>query len=266
MIPEPSSNATCPTISRREIVNGILYILRTGASWRQMPHDLPNGKTVHYYFRLWSKQGIWKQAVDALRSQARRELGREEEPSAAIIDSQSIKTGPVRGSERGFDQGKKIWGRKRVLLVDTQGFLLAVLVLAANVGEREAAVLLLQDLIGCFPRIRHLFADQGYTGPLLDWIKAHLGWETEILIRSKNKPPVNWEWEAVLIDGQVVPRPRRQGRGFELQPQRWKIERTFGWLIRFRRLARDYESLTESSEAFIQIAAIRLLLKRLTPF
>ena len=109
-IPEPSPDATCPTISRREIVNGILYILRTGASWRQMPHDLPNGKTVHYYFRLWSKQGIWKQAMDALRPQVRRNLGREEEPSAAILDSQSIKTGPVRGGARGFDGGKKSVG------------------------------------------------------------------------------------------------------------------------------------------------------------
>lgn len=109
-IPEPSPDATRPTISRREIVNGVLYILRTGASWRQMPHDLPNGKTVHYSFRLWSKQGIWKQAMDALRPQARRDLGREEEPGAAILDSQSIKTGPVRGGERGFDGGKKNWG------------------------------------------------------------------------------------------------------------------------------------------------------------
>jgi transposase len=109
-IPEPSKDATLPTIPRREIVNGILYVLRTGASWRQMPHDLPNGKTVHFYFRLWSKQGIWKQAMDALRPQARREMGREAEPSAAIIDSQSIKTSPVRGSERGFDGGKKSMG------------------------------------------------------------------------------------------------------------------------------------------------------------
>lgn len=109
-LPEPSPDATCPTISRREIVNGILYILRTGASWRPMPHDLPNGKTVHYSFRLWSQQGIWKQAMDALRPQARREMGREAEPSAAIIESQSIKTGPVRGGERGFDGGKKSVG------------------------------------------------------------------------------------------------------------------------------------------------------------
>lgn len=161
---------------------------------------------------------------------------------------------------------KKVWGRKRVLLVDTQGFLLAVLVLAANIGEREAAILLLQDLVGCFPRVSYLFADQGYTGPLLDWIKMHLGWETEILTKSEDKPAQEWEWEAVLVDGQMVPRPQRKGRGFELQPQRWKVERTLGWLIRFRRLARDYESLPASSEAFIQVAAIRLFLTRLAPF
>jgi transposase len=161
---------------------------------------------------------------------------------------------------------KKTWGRKRVLLVDTQGFLLAVLVLAANIGDREGAVLLLHDLIGHFPRISHLFADQGYIGPLLDWIKTHLGWETEILTKSVNKPAKAWEWEAVLVDGQWVPRPKRTGRGFQLQPQRWKIERTFGWLIRFRRLARDYEGLPSSSEAFIRIAAVRLFLTRLAPF
>lgn len=109
-IPQPSADATVPTIPRREIVNGMLYILRTGASWRQMPHDLPNGKTVHSYLRLWSKQGIWEKAQEALRRQARRELGREEEPSAAILDSQSMKTGPVRGGERGFDGGKKRMG------------------------------------------------------------------------------------------------------------------------------------------------------------
>lgn len=150
--------------------------------------------------------------------------------------------------------------------MDTQGFLLAVLVLAANIGEREAAIRLLQDLVGRFPRISHLFADQGSTGPLLDWIKTHLGWETEILLKSEEKPAQPWEWEAVLIDGQVVPRPIRQGRGFQLQPQRWKVERTLGWLIRYRRLARDYESLPESSQALIQVAAIRLLLTRLAPF
>jgi transposase len=161
---------------------------------------------------------------------------------------------------------KKIWGRKRAILVDTQGFLLAVLVHAANIGDRDGARLLLQKLTGRFPRLSHLFADHGYTGPLLDWIKAHLGWQTEIVSKPENDAPHQWEWEAVLIDGQMVPRPKRKDRGFQVQPQRWKVERTLGWLIRFRRLARDYEGLPSSSEALIQIASIRLFLTRLTPF
>jgi len=109
-IPQPSPNATQETIPRREIVNGVLYLLRTGCSWRQMPHDLPNGKTVYHYFRLWKLDGTWQRAMNALRQQVRRSMGREEEPSAAIIDSQSIKTSPVRGIERGFDAGKKNLG------------------------------------------------------------------------------------------------------------------------------------------------------------
>lgn len=162
--------------------------------------------------------------------------------------------------------GKKIWGRKRVLLVDTQGFLLAVLVLAANVGDRDGALLLLRTLVSQFPRISRLFADQGFTGDLIEWIKTHLGWETEITSKSKDEPAQHWEWEAVLVDGEWVPRPKRIGRGFQLQAQRWKVERTLGWLIRFRRLARDYEGLPSSSEALIQVASIRLFLTRLTSF
>jgi transposase len=110
LIPETSPNATCETIPRRELVNGVLYVLRTGCAWRHMPHDLPNGKTVYHYFRQWKLQGVWEQAMTALRKQTRQELKREEEPSAAIIDSQSIKTSFVRGSERGFDAGKKNLG------------------------------------------------------------------------------------------------------------------------------------------------------------
>ena len=161
---------------------------------------------------------------------------------------------------------KKIWGRKRHLLVDTQGFLLAVKVHAANLTDRLGARLLLQKLQGRFPRLCHLFADSGYTGPLLEWITLHLGWQTEIVSQPLNKPPQQWEWEAVLLDGEIVPRPKPKGRGFQLQHHRWKVERTFAWLIRFRRLARDYEGLPSSSEALIQIASIRLFLTRLTPF
>jgi transposase len=156
---------------------------------------------------------------------------------------------------------KKIYGRKRVLLVDTQGLILAVLVHAANRGDREGARLLLQELVGRFPRLRRLFADHGYTGPWLSWIKELLGWETEIVPKPGNEPRTIW----VLINGKPVCIPLPKG-GFQVQRHRWKVERTFGWLIRYRRLARDYEGLPSSSEALIQIAAIRLSLTRLTPF
>ncbi len=157
--------------------------------------------------------------------------------------------------------GKKIWGRKRHLLVDTQGFLLAVKVHVANIVDRVGARLLMHALVGCFLRVSHLFADRAYTGPLLDWIKAELGWDTEIVPKPENDSHQDW----VLVDGVPVQRSKPKG-GFQVQRQRWKVERTFGWLIRYRRLARDYESLPSSSEAFIQITSIRLLLTRLTPF
>lgn len=157
--------------------------------------------------------------------------------------------------------GKKIWGRKRHLLVDTQGLLLAVKVHTAGLVDRRAAPLLLQDLPGRFPRLSHLFADKGYTGPLLEWIKTHLGWQTEIVPKAENDSHQKW----VLIDGQPVRVPQPKG-GFQVHRHRWKIERTFGWLIRYRRLARDYEGLPSSSEALIHIASIRLMLSRLTPF
>lgn len=147
------------------------------------------------------------------------------------------------------------------MLVDTQGFLLAVKVHTAALIDRRGAPLLLEHLKGRFPRMRHLFADHGYTGPLRDWIKEHLGWETEIVPHPQNTSHHDW----VLIDGQPVQIKKPKG-GFQVQRKRWIVERTFAWLIRWRRLARDYEGLPSSSEAFIQIAAIHLFLKRLTPF
>jgi len=139
--------------------------------------------------------------------------------------------------------------------------ILAVLVHAANSGDREGARLLLHQLVGRFPRLCHLFADHGYTGPLIAWIKALLGWETEIVPQPGNQSHQQW----VLIDGKPMCVLQPKG-GFQVQRHRWKVERTFAWLIRFRRLARDYEGLPSSSEALIQIAAIHLFLTRLTPF
>ncbi|WP_242527271.1 IS5 family transposase [Ktedonosporobacter rubrisoli] len=260
-IPAVSAQATTALHERREIVNAILYVLRTGCSWRQMPHDLPNGKTAHHYFRIWTQAGIWEPIMAHLRRQVRTQMGRDPEPSAAIIDSQSIKTAPVPGSDKGFDAGKKIYGRKRHVLVDTQGFLLAVKVHAANIVDRVGARLLLSHLPRSFPRLCHLFADKGYTGPLLDWIAQRLHWTTELVPQAHNRSHQHW----ILVDGQPVllPRPKT---GFQVQRKRWVVERSLAWFTRFRRLARDYEGLTTSSEAFLQLASVRLMLSRLSPF
>ena len=157
--------------------------------------------------------------------------------------------------------GKKIYGRKRHLLVDTQGFVLAVKVHSASVSDREGAPLLLEGLHQLLTRVSHLFADKGYRGPLRDWIREQLGWETEIVPQDTNTPQHEWE----LINGEPVQMKKPKG-GFQVQRKRWVVERTFGWLIRYRRLARDYEGLPSSCEAFIKVAAIRLFLTRLAPF
>jgi putative transposase len=260
-VPPVSAEATVPTIERREIIHAILYVLRTGCSWRQMPHDLPNGKTAHHSLRIWTKAGIWEPIMTHLRKQVRTKVGRDPEPSAAIVDSQSINTAPVRGQEKGFDGGKKISGRKRHVLVDTLGLLLAIKVHSAGIVDRKGARLLLGALPRSFPRLSHLFADRGYTGPLLDWIKAKLGWDTEIVPKPDNDSHEEW----TLANGVPVCHPKPKA-GFQLQRKRWVVERTLAWLTRFRRLSRDSEGLTTSSEAFIQPGAIRLLLSRLSPF
>nr|WP_218027493.1 IS5 family transposase [Dictyobacter alpinus] len=157
--------------------------------------------------------------------------------------------------------GKKIWGRKRHILVDTQGFLLAVKVHTAGIADCKGAPLLLEELKKCFPRVSHMFADKGYLGPLTTWIKEHLGWDTEIVPQEQKTSQSDW----VLIDGKPVQIKKPKG-GFQVQRKRWVVERTFAWLCRFRRLARDYEGLPSSSEAFIKVAAIRLFLVRLAPF
>ncbi len=243
----------------REILNSIFYIVRSGCAWRLLPHDLPPWKTVYHYFRQWRLDGTWERIHTALRERVRVRRGRDPQPSAGIIDSQSVKTTGVGGA-RGYDGGKKINGRKRHLLVDTQGLVLGVSVHPADIMDRDGVILLLEAIADRFPRLCHVWLDGGYKGKGKgkEWIETVLGWTVQ-LVQHPRKITHVWAPEGAVIDWDALLPPP----GFRVLPRRWVIERTFSWFGQSRRLSKDYEYLCATSEAFIYVAMSRLMLRRL---
>ncbi len=222
----------------RAVIDGIFYLLQSGCQWGLLPKDFPPKSTVHFYFKRFTGDGTWAAIHDALYRKTRDLEGRDDSPSYAIIDSQSVKTAHA-GTERGFDGGKLVKGRKRHIVVDTLGLLLAVLVHSASLADSQQAPHLLKRLLGKVPRLRVIFADKGYLGTPAGLIWRYFGWLWQVVHREQGQ------------------------RGFVVLKKRWIVERTFSWFGGSRRLSKDYEYLPEVSEAMVLVCSIRVMIRRL---
>lgn len=242
VLPAASTGGRSEKHPRREIVNAILYLDRAGCSWRLLPKDFPPWQTVYWHWARWNQDGVTDQVHDRLRDRVRDADGRDPMASAGIVDSQSLRgADTVAAGQRGYDAGKKINGTKRHIVTDTLGLLLVVMVTTASVQDRDGGRTILNRLRFAMPSVALVFADGGYAGRLVNWVHR-------VLRRTL----------------EIVRKPEGQ-RGFAVLPRRWVVERTLSWLVRNRRLVRDYERLPENHEAMVKWAMIGLMTRRLAP-